>query len=447
MENRTIVEGIECMKQILILGGGAAGIIAAIAAAENSPDCRVTILEKNPRIGKKLLATGNGRCNLDNTSISPDCYFTSDQNTMKEMLAHIDRADPLGWFRQHGLLCRCDEAGRIYPYSNQAADVLNLLLYWLEQQKVELRCGCAVRDIDRRGAAYVVTAADGQRFMADAVICALGGKAGPQFGTDGFGLELARLCGCAVEPGYPCLVPLNSEKKQIAGLSGVRVKGEISLWDGERPLRTENGEVQFTDYGISGIAVMQLSGLLGPHYHLRQPEIHVDLFPHLAEQELVSYLQERSRLLPETDARGFMTGLVHPRVGAAVWKAADMGKEERKLSTLSSGEWGKLAHSLKCWRFRGLSPTDWKNAQTTGGGIALSQLCSDSFQLRGCEGLYFVGETVDCAGCCGGYNLHWVFGSGLLAGHHAAMLLKNQRKSSAKAPKTQKSAAKKKKKS
>ena len=408
------------MKQILVLGGGAAGIVAAIAAAEENPNCSVLLLEKNPRIGKKLLATGNGRCNLDNETISLAYYFTSDQKTAAKMLENMAHCDPLDWFRRHGLLFRSDESGRVYPYSNQASDVLNLLLDWLERCSVEVRCDCTVSDIKRKARGYQVIA-NGESIYADAVICAMGGKAGPQFGTDGFALDFAQRCGCRIQQPYPCLVPLNCNKKQISGLSGIRVKGEVSLYDGQRLIHKENGEIQFTDYGISGIAVFQLSGFLN---RLRQAEIHLDLFPQWSEPELCRFLMERSRLFPNGTVSDFMTGLLHHRVGIAVWKACGLGKEERKLSTLSPEEWGKLAHSLKQWRFSELSPTDWKNAQTTGGGIALSQLESDSFQLRGCDGLYFVGETVDCAGFCGGYNLHWAFGSALMAAKHAVNYLR-----------------------
>lgn len=405
------------MKQLLVLGGGAAGMVAAIAAAEQNPNCKVLLLEKNPRIGKKLLATGNGRCNLDNRNISPDYYYSSDKERLSRMLQQLTLCDPLTWFEEHGLLCRSDEMGRVYPYSNQAADVLNLLLYWLEQNHVEVRCDCAVTDLDRKGNSYIVTINNSETLRADAVICAMGGKAGPQFGTDGFVLELAQLCGCKIMKPAPCLVPLNCSKKQIAGLSGVRVKADASLHSGQKLIHKESGEIQFTDYGISGIAVFQLSGFLP---RLKQAEIVLDLFPQFSQEELLRFLKQRAKLFPDANGKSFLCGLLHPRVGSAVWKAQDLGKEERRLSTLKPEEWGKLAHGFKHWRFNELSPTEWKNAQTTLGGIALSHVQEDSFQLQNCPGLYFVGESLDCAGFCGGYNLHWAFGSGITAGKHAA---------------------------
>ena len=410
------------MKRILILGGGASGIVAAIAAAEAAaPDTRVVLLEKNPRIGKKLLATGNGRCNLDNENIHPACFFTSDRDTMTEMLSAM--GDPLAWFRRHGLLDRSDEAGRVYPYSNQAADVLNLLLHWLETTGVEVRTDCAVSAVTSDGGRWVAALENGETIGADAVICAMGGSAGPQFGTDGFGIRMAEQLGCESAPLYPCLVGLQCRKAQVAGLSGIRVKADASLYDGDRFIHKESGEIQFTDYGLSGIAVMQLSGYLTPHSSIRKAEIRLDLFPQLTVEALTDVLRSHARALPHVTAGDFMTGLIHRRVGLAVWKARKLGDEKRQISTLRPEEWAQLARGFKAWSFTDLENTGWKNAQTTGGGIRLHQLESDTFMVKTAPGLYIVGETTDCAGFCGGFNLHWAFGSGILAGESAAKRL------------------------
>ncbi|MBQ8647064.1 MAG: aminoacetone oxidase family FAD-binding enzyme [Oscillospiraceae bacterium] len=409
-------------RHILILGGGAAGIAAAVAAAETAPaGTRVTLLERNARVGKKLLATGNGRCNLSNAHRDAGWYFSADRKALAACLAAVEQADPLGWFAAHGLWCRePDEAGRIYPYSNQAADVLNLLLDWLERTGVEVRTDCAVQELRQQREGYTVRLAGGESLRADAVICALGGSAGPQFGTDGFGPELARQCGLRTEPLYPCLVPLQCEKKQVQGLAGIRVKGDATLLADGRPLRTERGEVQFTEYGLSGIAVMQLSGLLRPGGKPVERQISLNLFPGEETDALAARLAARAKALPGVTAAGYTTGLVNRRVGLAVWKACGLGADTRPAAELRGEDWLRLARGLTDWRFTGLQPVGWNQAQTTGGGIALSEVEPESFGLRGCPGLYFVGETLDCAGSCGGYNLHWAFGTGLLAGRHAA---------------------------
>lgn len=408
------------MKRILILGGGAAGILAAISAGESAGrDTEVLLLEQNPKLGKKLLATGNGRCNLDNTDPHPGRYFSSDRARLEQMLAAIERLDLQRWFARHGLLTRTDEAGRIYPYSNQASDLLELLLCHLERSHISIRTGCRVKSMKQSGKGFIVQTEEGESISADALICAMGGKAGPQFGTDGFAFGFAYQNGCRYEPLYPCLVPLKCEKRQVADLSGIRVKAVASLTEAGQVIAAEEGEVQFTDYGLSGIAIMNLSGYLTPDRKGDRLSIALDLFPHETEEQLTALLRRRASLFSHSSIAGFMTGLIQRRVGMAVWKGAGLGREDRPVSSLKEGDWQKLAHAFKHWTFSSLSPKEWKLAQTTGGGICLSLVDPDTFRKKDAPGLYFVGETLDCAGSCGGYNLHWAFGSGILAGQDA----------------------------
>ena len=406
------------MQQVLVLGGGASGLAAALAAARAG--ARVTVLERNAKPGKKLLATGNGRCNLDNTGIAPERYFTSDPAGLKPLLAAVNAADPLGWFESLGLYTRTDEAGRVYPYSNQAADVLALLEHHLEKYNVRIRCGCTVRTLSQSRGGYAVqfVNAEGQpeSLRTDAVICAMGAAAGPQFGTDGFGTAFAAQCGGKLAPLYPCLTALQIAKPWKA-LAGIRAKATASLLDGKTLLAAETGEVQFTDYGLSGICIMQLSGLLAPGRGPKQPAVELDLFPALDEAVLAALFAARPPRLAGDSPAEFWLGLVHPKLGRALWAAARL--PETSLHALPPQAWQTLARTAKHWRFEGLTPCGWKQAQTTGGGLCLNEM-DELFQFQGCPGLYFVGETLDCAGSCGGFNLHWAFGSGLVAGRSAA---------------------------
>ena len=406
------------MAHILILGGGAAGLAAALAAAQAAPAARVTVLERNPKVGKKLLATGNGRCNLDNTAIAPEKYFTAD--ALRPLLAAVDAAAPLAWFEQLGLYTRTDEAGRVYPYSNQAADVLALLELHLQRHTVQLRPGCTVSTLRQSKGGYAVqfTNAEGdtESLRADAVICAMGGAAGPQFGTDGFGTRFAADCGGQMRPLYPCLTALQCAKPNKS-LAGIRAKAAARLLDGDRVLAEEIGEVQFTDYGLSGICIMQLSGLLAPGRRLRDPVVELDLFPELSEIDLTRLLARHAIQTASDTLAGFWTGLLNVKLGYALWEAAAL--PDTAPHALPAGSWQKLARTAKHWRFEGLTPCGWRQAQTTGGGLALTEV-EPTFQFKGCPGLYFVGETLDCAGSCGGFNLHWAFGSGLAAGRDAA---------------------------
>ena len=408
------------MKEILVLGGGASGLAAAIAAAQTGGGrVRVTLLEQNPAPGKKLLATGNGRCNFDNLASSePGRYFTAAPGALAGLLAAIDGADLPAWWEGLGLLHRADEAGRLYPYSNQAADLTGLLLGWLEALGVSVQTGCRVLELGQKGRSYAVQAErEGKRQLltAQSVICALGGSAAPQFGTGGFGPALARRAGGRVEPLYPCLAPLRcGDAAVLKPLAGLRARGAVSLWEGSRLLAREEGEIQFAEYGLSGICVMQLSGLLAPGRGPQDPAVSVDLFPQREEEALAGFLAARGGGKP---ALPFWQGMLDRRLGDALWKAA--GLSGRLPAQLVPGDWRRLAHTCKAWRFGGLSLCGWKQAQTTGGGLSLEELEPD-FQFRGCPGLYFVGETLDCAGSCGGFNLHWAFGSGVVAGRSAA---------------------------
>ena len=314
------------MQHILVLGGGAAGLAAALAAAQTAKgSARITVLDRNAKVGKKLLATGNGRCNLDNRDISPERYFTSSPKALRRLLDAVNEAAPLAWFEGLGLYPRTDEAGRVYPYSNQAADVLALLEHHLEKYNVRIRCGCTVRALSQSRGGYAVqfVNADGQpeSLRTDAVICAMGAAAGPQFGTDGFGTTFAAQCGGKLAPLYPCLTALQIAKPQKA-LAGIRAKATASLLDGKTLLAAETGEVQFTDYGLSGICIMQLSGLLAPGRGPKQPAVELDLFPALDEAALAALFAARPPRLAGDSPAEFWLGLVHPKLGRALWAAA-----------------------------------------------------------------------------------------------------------------------------
>ena len=296
-------------------------------------------------------------------------------------------------------------------------DVLALLEHHLARRRVQLRTGCTVSALAQSRGGYAVQFqnAEGtaETLRADAVICAMGGAAGPQFGTDGFGPRFAGQCGGRVEPLYPCLTALQCAAPDKA-LAGIRAKAAASLLDGTHVLAVETGEVQFTDYGLSGICIMQLSGLLAPGRGPKAPAVELDLFPALDEAALAGLLAAHARQTAGERPADFWLGLLNPKLGRALWSAAALPD----TAALTPGQWQKLARTAKHWRFEGLTPCGWKQAQVTGGGLALREV-DTHFQFKGCPGLYFVGETLDCTGSCGGFNLHWAFGSGIAAGQAA----------------------------
>ena len=416
------------MQQIVILGGGAAGLAAALAAAQSAPAgaVRVTMLDRKPQVRQKLLATGNGRCNLDNTGIAPEQYFTADPAALRPLLAAVDAAAPLEWFAALGLYTRTDEAGRVYPYSNQAADVLALLG----------RPPCPAG----RGGAYRLHRADAEpepQRLHHPVRGCRGSRPDPAGRCRH--LRHGRQCRAAVRHRrlrHPIRRPVRRKAGAAVPLPDRPADSKAQPISGRHPGQgrchpagprpplhraVENGEVQFTDYGLSGICIMQLSGHLAPGRGPKRPAVELDLFPMLDETALTALFAARVPLLPGKAPADFWTGLLNPKLGRALWAAAKL--PEKPVDTLPDAAWQVLANAAKHWLFEGLTPCGWKQAQTTGGGLSLTEV-TPSFQFKGCPGLYFVGETLDCAGSCGGFNLHWAFGSGIAAGRDAVRSLK-----------------------
>ena len=406
------------MKNIVIVGGGASGISAALSAARRAPkDTRITLLEGLDRVGKKILATGNGRCTLTNEEITPEHYHSGRPELLAPLLAEMPPQRTLEFFRSLGLYCSAEEMGRVYPNARQASAVLDTLTLALEGAGIQTVCSAKIKHIARKGGAFLLTAQDGRTVRADALILAAGGRAAPAQGTDGSGLTLARQMGLECTPVYPCLVALKCGGGAAKGLKGIRSRGQVRLLRRGKAAGVESGEIQFTDYGLSGIPVFQLSCLLGPDP--AGAELAVGLLPEWDQAELARWISAQARRYPSAPLERFLPGLVHKRLLFAVMKSVGISPLSRPASSLSPRETAALAGALKDWRFPVEGPLSWEQAQVTGGGVSLAEL-DGRFGARRCPGLFLCGELLDVAGDCGGYNLHWAWCSGLTAGAAAA---------------------------
>ncbi len=405
------------MKQLIVIGGGASGLAAAISAAQTDPSLSITVLEGLDRVGKKILATGNGRCNLTNENLAPLHYHSSDPQRLAAFLAQMPQSMATDFFADLGLICATEEMGRVYPYSRQASTVLDVLLQGLEQHRIAVHCDCKVTELYRTKGRYQIHCASGQRFSADRVVLTGGGMAAPKQGSDGSALSLADTLGLSSRPVYPCLTAFRCNNPALKGLKGVRAHGKLTLTDGNRVLASELGEIQFTDYGLSGIPAFQLSCHLTPG--VRRPALEVDLLPQLSLSELQSYLFFWKKRSARQTLEHFLPGLIHKKLLYAVTKQIGLSPLSRPVSSVSAQELNQLAQQLKHWSFPISGTLDWTQAQVTGGGIALHQLNPD-FSVIHHSGLFLAGELLDVVGDCGGYNLHWAWCSGLLAGRAAA---------------------------
>jgi predicted Rossmann fold flavoprotein len=405
-------------RKVLVIGGGVSGMAAALAASKAG--AHVTMLERMDRVGKKLLATGNGRCNLENRNADAG-HYTGSSSKLNAVLQNVSPQQVLTWFEELGLLCDTQPDGRVYPYCYQASMVLDVLRLALERQNVSVECGCEVQTVVPQNGGFSVTSQDGRNWQTDRVILAAGGKASPSHGTNGSAFSLARSFGHTVTPLYPCLVPLRCKSEVFPGLKGLRTDNcRAGLYADEKLLKEDTGEVLFTEYGVSGIPVLQLSTALGLAGQ-RPITLQLDFFPHMEETAVRNLLVQRRKSLADQTLENFLLGLIAKKLAYAVLKSRGCAPLSRKADTLSDAELNSIAAALKGWRFPVVGTQGWDAAQVTGGGVSLQEIDPRTCESLRQRGLYLTGEVLDAAGECGGFNLHWAWCTGLTAGRSSAI--------------------------
>ena len=398
------------MKTVIVIGGGASGIMAALTAAEN-PENRVLLLERQQRIGRKLLATGNGRCNLTNTGAGPEHYHGENPGFSAWALEQFGPEQTLAFFHRLGLLTAEEYGGRVYPLSNSSNSVLDVLRFALDHAGVEQRCSCTVRGLRREKQGFLVDTGS-ERLQADAVILACGGAAGANLGGVMDGYQLAKGLGHKRTALYPALVQLITEPEYPRALKGVRVQCSLRLKRKAFLLAKSQGELQFTETGVSGPAVFDLSraaatggeGLV----------LHIALLPG-SEEELIGLLQSRRAAYPKLPAAELLTGMLHNRLGRMAVKYAGL-PASAPLEALREEELEALVRACRdfCLPVKGTEGFD--HAQVTAGGLRCSDFNVKTLESRLVPGLFACGELLDIDGDCGGYNLQWAWASGRLAG-------------------------------
>ncbi len=411
---------------ILIVGGGASGLMAALSAAtvlqENAIPGWVIVLERMDRVGKKLLATGNGRCNLSNLRVAPSSY--NDPDFVEPALHACAVHDTLTLFESLGMMTTCQEEGRIYPYSLQASSVLDVLRLECVRLGVIFHLEFEVKAMvpTRRG--FTVANATGTSFSADRVIIAGGGKAQASQGSNGSAHRLLQMLGHNITQLYPSLVQLQSDSLYPKQLKGIRVRGKASLSMNGQQVASETGEILFTDRGLSGIAIMQLSRDVEKALEAKQRvSVLLDLLPHFTRDEIMILLQKRRERDPKRDIGYFLTGLLHNRLGQILLHSTGISPDIGKADKLSDQDLHNIAAAFKKWEFNITGTMGFTQAQITAGGARVSEFEAKTLQSKRIPGLYACGEVLDIDAGCGGYNLQWAWSSGKLAGTAAALSL------------------------
>lgn len=390
----------------VIVGGGASGLAAAVFCARALGGENVLLLEKAPRVGKKLLATGNGTCNITNRRADPSHYHGADVSFTAPALTAFPPQACVDFFASLGVLCAPREEGREYPLCEQAAAVLDCLRLELAQLGVTQRCDTAVIALRPQKQGLAVRSAD-ETVYADHVILCTGGAAAPSLGGSAEGYGLATALGHRKTPLFPSIVQVKTDTTFIKAMKGLRTDATVSFVLNGKPLCRHTGELLFTEYGISGPAVMQISRAVGDWERRRNGVMQavIDLLPAMSEEKLIEHLKSR----PARMAEDFLTGLLHKRIGQTVCRAAGYSLND------TIGDHRRLVSVIKRFTVDVIGTQGFGGAQVTAGGIDTRDMDPVTMQSRLVRGLYLIGELLDVDGDCGGYNLQWAWASAYAA--------------------------------
>ncbi len=395
-----------------IIGGGASGMAAAWAAAQ-APGSQVLLFERQARLGRKLLATGNGRCNLTNLHAQSCGFHGEDAAFAQPALQAYPPEKVLGWFESLGLLTVAEESGRVYPYSDQANSVVDCLRFALEKPNITQILGCEILKARKVGSQFCLETKE-EAYLCDRVIVACGGLAGTKLGGSMAGYKLLNKLGHRVSELRPALVQLRSSWQGCVGLKGVRCNCSVEILHNDKPFAHSAGELQFTEYGLSGPVIFEISRDV-----CREPglwEARVDFLPQIPEEKLLRMLSQRRQTpLP---CQELLTGILHNRLGRVLCKTAGIPADQ-PIAQLDDITLQNLCQMLKGFYIALSEPLGMDSAQVTAGGVLTSQFDPHTLQSRLTPGLYACGEVLDIDGDCGGYNLQWAWASGLAAGTHA----------------------------
>jgi len=401
--------------EIAVIGGGASGMMAAITARKSGKE--VVVLERKDRILKKVLITGNGRCNITNVNADISNYFGKNISSVGNILNSFNPQDTMDFFNGLGIVCNEENRGKVYPLSGQASSVVDALRFEAERLGIKIETKFYVRKIEKDGFKFKIYSEDRKKIEAGRVILAAGGQSYPELGSNGSGFELAKELGHSVTRLSPSIVQLKTEKNQVKGLQGIKTDVAVTAYGDNKKICTYDGELLFTDYGISGNVVFNISFVM-PLY--KNVEFEIDFMEKFDYNELYEMLKERKKTMSHLTMENYFNGMINKKLGQFLSKVSGIEKLSKPVKDLNDSEIRKLCTVLKKYRIKILDTTGFKNAQVTAGGVSLDEVNSETLESKIVKGLYFSGEVLDVYGECGGFNLQWAWASGYIAGKNAA---------------------------
>ncbi len=397
-------------KKIGIIGGGASGMVCAIVAAGGG--CDVTLIEKNKKLGRKILASGNGRCNITNRDISQEYYHGHHLLCVKEVLKHFNRKDMQNFFSKLGLELIENDDGRVFPMSLQASSVVAFLEDALIQNGVDIKIQTEVKNIKYIGSKFLVTTQE-EELSFDKVVVATGSYAMASLGSSADGYRFAKNFGHEVYPTFASLVQLVSSDRFVKYASGVKIDALLSAYVEKNLVDQRRGDLLFTDYGLSGLAVLDISrSVVSALFKGKSCMIKIDLLPDVSISTLKKLLQKKAQQFPKKSPSLWLNGILHKKLVNLLLEKTDL----YGLLTLQTKQLNTLAYTIKNLSIPISDSKGAKSAEVLAGGISCAQVDEKTFMSKLQKDLYFTGEVLDVDGDRGGYNLHFAWASGYLAG-------------------------------
>lgn len=404
------------MGNVTIVGGGASGMMAAITAA--SAGAEVTLVEQNDRVGKKILSTGNGRCNYTNLRQEPSCYHSENPSFPWGIIRQFDAQKTIEFFKQLGIVPKSRD-GYLYPNSDQASSVLDVLRMECRRLHVDIRTDCKCTEIRPVKSGFRLRTKSGS-LSAGRLILAAGSSASSVAGSGDLGYTLARQLGHRLVPVVPALVQLRCREDFYKSIAGVRVQGEVAIFADDACIAKDQGEIQLTNYGISGIPVFQVSGAAAAALQKGQSvKAVLDFMPERSWESFLAFLRERARTRPEKTLEEFFVGLF-PKKLCNLWIRLSRIPGNQAVGSLDGQQLKELGLWIRQFETVVTAANPFSQAQVCRGGVDTRDVHPRTLESRLIPGLYFAGELLDVDGLCGGYNLQWAWSSGYVAGKEAA---------------------------
>lgn len=416
------------MPKLVIIGAGAAGIISAISARKHHPDFDITIIEKNPVLGKKILICGAGRCNVTNAKVSVDRYYGAPSKFISTVVNQFNNHQVINFLNGLGIELYEEEKngrkkGKIFPVTNQAKTITELLESELQRLNIQISYNSEVKNIERNtenNSKFTISVLKNgleSKIQADYLILACGGKTYPTLGATGFGYEIAKKLGHNIVEPVPSALPIEAEHPLINKLSGIRIDAEITSIIGGKAVKSDTDEMLFTKYGLSGPVILNISREISVRINREKQNdcrLKINFFPGENSNSVMSIFQARWQARPDQKVLFSIYGLIPNQIAHTILEFLSIDKEKQNQN-LTKEEKNKLVELLTNWMVDVKATRTWSEGEFTAGGVDTKEV-NASLESKIIKGLYFAGEVLNVDGDVGGFNLSWAWSSGYVAG-------------------------------